>query len=174
MRLTDYYLFERVAVKSKLRMDCIASTESYEPMEEKRARKAIKASDKRDATNVGDLVIYYGDVPENFGCRFQRRADKSITIGGKNMSSVYVLDEESIIAFGDFKGTNDALLFVFHNLNTPNGVIEAGAMIEVFVARGQRNSQRQFCYLLVNGELDEEMNLLRGKAVKSVIDNSNG
>jgi len=63
MILTDYYKFERLATKARLRMDCTASTASYEELECRRATKANRATEKRDATNVGDLVVYYGDVP---------------------------------------------------------------------------------------------------------------
>ena len=66
MILTDYYRFEKLSgQKSKMRMDCTASTNSYDEFECRRAIRATKASIKRDATNVGDLVIYYGDRPEN-------------------------------------------------------------------------------------------------------------
>lgn len=169
MKLTDYYKFERLATKSKLRMDCTASTGSYEPLEEKRATKATRATEKKDATNVGDLVIYYGDVPSRFGGEVHRKADKSISIKGNNMSSVYVPDVKSGFAYGDFRATSDALLFVFQSLNTPNGVIEAGAVIEVFVARGQRNNARQLYTLLADGELDDEMNALRAEATKTTV-----
>jgi len=173
MILTDYYKFERLATKAKLRMDCTVSTGSYEELECRRATKANRATEKRDATNVGDLVVYYGDVPPQFDGDVHRKADKSISIKGKNMSSVYVPDVESGFAYGDFRATSDALLFVFHNLNTPNGVIEAGAVIEVFVARGQRNNARQLYNLLADGELDEEMNALRASVTKSVTDTEN-
>lgn len=161
MILTDYYRFERIATKSKLRMDCTASTRSYDPLEEKRATKANKATEKRDATNVGDLVIYFGDVPTHFGGDVHRKADKSITIKSENLSSVYVPDVRKNIGYGDFKRTSDALLFVFHGLKSPNGVLEAGAVIEIFVARGQRNNRVGLFNLLESGELDDEMEGLR-------------
>lgn len=118
MILTDYYKFKRLAILAKSRMDCIASTMSYPEFEEKRATKANKATEKRDATNVGDLIIYYNDVPSQFGGNVHRKADKSITLKGKNLSSVFVPDINSSFAYGDFKGTSDALLFVFHDLST--------------------------------------------------------
>ena len=97
----------------------------------------------------------------------QRKADKSISIKGKNLSSIFVPDIRKSFAYGDFGGTNDALLFVFHNLSTPNGVIEAGGVIEIFIARGQSNNQKQLYNLLADGELDEEMNKLRNQVAKS-------
>jgi hypothetical protein len=163
--LTDYYKFSRVATKAKLRLDCVASTESYPEFEERRATKATKATEKRDATNVGDLVIYFGDVPEQFGGDVQRKADKSITIKGKNLSSVYVPDPSNNLAYGDIRGTADALLFVFDGVEVVNGVIQAGATLEIFIARGKSKDRVPLYNLLSDGELDEELNDLRQRAV---------
>lgn len=162
--LTDYYCFERVATKSKSRMDCTASTGSYPELEKERAAKPNKATEKRDATNIGDLVIYFGDVPETFGGNVHRKADKAITIKGKNLSSVYVPDPASNFGFGDVRGTADALLFVFDDLEIVNGTISQGATIEVFIARGKSKDRVPLFNLLCDGELDEEMSELRARA----------
>ena len=162
--LTDYYCFERVATKSKSRMDCTASTGSYPELEKERAAKPNKATEKRDATNIGDLVIYFGDVPEAFGGNVHRKADKAITIKGKNLSSVYVPDPASNFGFGDVRGTADALLFVFENMEIVNGTISQGAVIEVFIARGKSKDRVPLYNLLSDGALDEEMSELRAKA----------
>ena len=167
--LTDYYCFERVATKSKSRMDCTASTGSYPEFEEKRAAKPNKATEKRDATNIGDLVIYFGDVPEAFGGNVHRKADKAITIKGKNLSSVYVPDPASNFGFGDVRGTADALLFVFENMEIVNGTISQGAVIEVFIARGKSKDRVPLFNLLCDGELDEEMSELRARAAGLLI-----
>lgn len=166
MILTDYYRFERLATKAKLRMDCTASTESYPEFEERRATKAQRVTEKRDATNIGDLVFYYGDVPTQFGGDVHRKADKSISIKGKNLSSVYVPDVSNNLGYGDFRGTSDALLFVFHNLKVTNGIIQAGAIIEVFVARGKSKDRVPLYNMLSDGELDEEINALRKQVTK--------
>ncbi len=68
--LTDYYCFQKIAAKSKTRLDCIASTGSYPELEEKRVSKANKATEKRDATKLGSLICYYGDVPDSLGVMF--------------------------------------------------------------------------------------------------------
>ncbi len=164
MILTDYYRFEKVALKSKLRMDSTASTHGYQPFEEKRARTATKESAKRDATEIGALVAYYGDVPSNFGGNVHRKAGKALTIKGQNLSSIYVPDPESGLAYGDFKGTEDALLFVFRDLNTIDGRIQEGGVIEVFVARGKSRDRVPLYNMLSDGELDEEMEALREQA----------
>lgn len=167
--LTDYYCFERVATKSKSRMDCTASTGSYPELEKERAAKPNKATEKRDATNIGDLVIYFGDVPEAFGGNVHRKADKAITIKGKNLSSVYVPDPASNFGFGDVRGTADALLFVFENMEIVNGTISQGAVIEVFIARGKSKDRVPLFNLLCDGELDEEMSELRARAAGLLI-----
>lgn len=166
--LTDYYKFSRVATKAKLRLDCVASTESYPEFEERRATKATKATEKRDATNVGDLVIYFGDVPEQFGGDVHRKADKSITIKGKNLSSVYVPDQSNNLAYGDVRGTADALLFVFDGVEVVNRVIQAGATVEIFIARGKSKDRVPLYNLLSDGELEEELNDLRQRAITNV------
>lgn len=166
MILTDYYLFERVATKSKTRLDCVASTGSYPEFEDKRATKPTKGSEKRDATNVGDLTIYFSDVPEAFGGNVHRKADKSITIKGKNLSSVYVPDITNNFAYGDVRGTTDALLFVFDDFKVVNGSIPTGSAIEIFVARGKSKDRVPLYNLLTDGELDEEMSELRARALE--------
>ena len=163
MILTDYYRFERKAWKSKQRMDCTASTHSYQPFEEKRATKANAATVKRDATEAGSLNVYYGTVPETFGGNVHRKADMALT-KDKNISSIFVPDPESGLAYGDCKGTSDALLFVSHNLNVIDGRIQAGGVLEVFVARGKSKDRMALYNLLSDGGLDDEMDELRKRA----------
>jgi len=164
MILNDYYRFERVATKSKTRLDCTASTESYPDFEEKRADRPQRATDKRDLTDVGDLVVYFNDVPKYFGGDVHRKADKILTIKGKNLSSVFVPDPAVNYAYGDVRGTGDAILFVFHNFEVVNGAVAQGAIIEAFIARGKSKDRQALYNLLCDGELDEEMTILRGRA----------
>ena len=60
--LTDYYRFERIATKSKTRLDCVASTGSYPEFEEKRATKAYRATDVFDNLEVANGIILGGGV----------------------------------------------------------------------------------------------------------------
>lgn len=161
--LTDYYRFERIATKSKTRLDCVASTSSYPEFEEKRATRATKATDRRDATELNALVIYFGDVPEQFGGEVHRKADKAITIKGKNLSSVYVPEPSTPYGYGDVRGTTDALLFVFDNLEVADGVVLGGG-VDVFVARGKSKDRVPLYNLLTDGELEDEMRELRQRA----------
>lgn len=164
MILTDYYRFERIATKAKSRMDCTASTHSYPDFEEKRCTKATRGTDKRDAVNVGDLIVYYNDVPLHYGGDVHRKAGKSLSIKSKNLSSIYVPDPSQNLGFGDCNNTSDALLFVFHDLEVINGVIQPHGVIEVFVARGKSNDDKPLFDMFADGELDEEVCILRGQA----------
>lgn len=94
MILTDYYRFERINTKAKTRIDCVSSTKTYPQFEEKRADKNTKETSQRDATNIGDLVIYYGDANPNISAKAKRKAGKSISLKGNHVSSVYVPDIE--------------------------------------------------------------------------------
>ena len=164
MILTDYYRFERLATKSKTRLDCTASTESYQPFEEKRATKPRKASERFDATAVGDLIAYYLDVPDKFSGDVHRKADKSLTMKSKNLTSIYVPDPALNIAYGDVRGEADAILILFEGFDVVNGKPQQGAILEIFIARGKSKDRVPLYNLLSDGELDEEMNFLRERA----------
>ena len=145
MRLTDYYKMAKLPTcKSKLRMDCTASTGGYEPFE----ALAQRGRDKR-------FKFYYGTTPEQFKAEAQRKGGMAIT-DTKNLSTVYTPDlENPLFGFGDMVGTNDALLFLF---------AEDYKSVEVFVARGLKNHKTGLFNLFVDGELDEEIEALRKRA----------
>lgn len=143
MILTDYYKAEKLPeVKSKLRYDVTQSTGHYEPFE------TIMRNKK------GEQFFYYGDVPDRFNGHVKRQAEKCIT-RGKNISSVFVPDVTLLFAYGDVNNTTDAILIVFND--TYN-------IIEIFVARGQRNNKRNLYFLLCDGELNNEIEILRKNA----------
>lgn len=166
MILTDYYRFEKVATKAKMRLDCTASTKSYPMFEQNRATKPRKASERFDATAVGDLVVYFGDVPNTFGGNVHRKAGKSLTMKSNNLSSIFVPDPALNIAYGDVRGTSDAILLVFEGFDVVNGKPRQGAILEIFIARGKSKDRVPLYNLLSDGELDEEMCLLRERATK--------
>lgn len=157
MILTDYYRFEKKALKSKTRLDCVASTGGYNELEEMRADKDFKGSKTRDGIKEGDLIIYLGDIPETFVCDVHRKADKCITAKGRNVSSVYVPDIESGLGYGDFRGTEDAVLFKFEDLAVKDGRIQEGSVLEMFIARGKSKDRVALYNLFADGGLDEEM-----------------
>lgn len=169
MILTDFYKFERIAKKAKHRMDCTASTESYPEFENRRATKAQRETEKRDAINIGDLIIYWVAPDSHMRADRKRKSDRSITIKSDNLSSVYnwQRDGDGWFAYGDFKGTTDALLFLYR-VEEVDAAIQAGAIIEIFVARGKANECNTLCNLYSDGELDEEINALREQVTKTV------
>ena len=65
---------------------------------------------------------------------------------------------------GDFNHTTDALLFVHKDAEFVNGGLQAGAVVECFVCRGQRNNRAQLYNALCDGLLDDEMDSLRQAA----------
>lgn len=154
MILTDYYRFEKLPnQKSKFRIDCTASTSSYDPLEALRNKR-------------GDLFLYIGDNTYTKAGK-ERKADLvlSRTI---HISSVYNPDLNLPYWYGDMKGTTDAFLFVHKNTEFINGEIQAGAVIELFVARGQRNNRNQLYNILADDGFDDEMNHLRKQVTKTV------
>lgn len=144
MILTDYYKGEHLPEAAKTRFDVTASTGSYEHFETK-----LK-------TKKGGLSFYFGDVPGHFRFSSKDRPDKCIT-KKDNISSVFVPDVTLPFAYGDIKNTLDAALFIFS---------EEYWIIEIFIARGQRNNRRNLYTLLSDGELDQEIEALREKAKK--------
>lgn len=145
MKLTDYYKMKKLPTsKSKLRFDCVASTGNYEPFEE----RAQRGLDKR-------FKFYYGGTPDTFSFNAQRKADRVIT-DTTNISSVYTPDlSNPLLGYGDVKGTNDALLFLFS---------KDYREIEIFVARGLKNHVKGLYNLFSDGELTDEMEQLRQQA----------
>jgi hypothetical protein len=147
MILTDYYRFEKLPdQKSKLRIDCTTSTKSYPEFEMLRNK-------------TRQLFVYFGDVPDRFGGNVHRKADKAIT-KVQNISSVYVPDVTRLAAFGDIRGTTDALLILFNDNYT---------RFDLFIARGQKNNVRQLYNLLIDGELLEEIEYLKKQAVTDLV-----
>ena len=152
MILTDYYRFEKLPnQRSKLRIDCTASTGGYDPLEALRNK-------------AGDLFLYIGDNTHTKAGQ-ERKADLALS-KTTHISSVYNPDLNLPYWYGDMKGTTDAFLFVYKNAKFIDGGIQIGAVIELFVARGQRNNRSQLYNALSDGGLDEEMNALREQVTK--------
>ena len=144
MIFTDYYKGEKLPGNAKTRYDVTASTGSYEYFETK-----LK-------TKTGRLAFYFGDVPDRFRFAWKDKPDKAIT-KGDNISSVFVPDVTLLFGFGDINHTSEAILLIFSN---------DWQVIEIFIARGQRNNRRNLYNLLCDGELDHEIDILRNRAKK--------
>lgn len=152
MILSDYYKFVHLPeCKSATRFDCVESTKSNPDFEILRNKE-------------GRLFLYYGDIPANYKADARRRADKVLT-KTKSISSVFVPDVTNSFAFGDIRGTNDALLFIFNPNNT---------VFELFVARGQKHNRGALYNLLSDGELNEEISELKQKAVTEIVTTGEG
>lgn len=151
MILTDYYCFDKLPeIKSKLRLNCTASTASYNPIENLRNKK-------------GELFVY---LMENCYTRAGKegKADLVLGHGDTHISSVYMPDVTRALGVGDMIHTPDALIFSFDNFKLINGHPSEGTRLEVFVARGKRHTLNGLYNLLCDGELEMEMRCLREKA----------
>ena len=170
MIITDYYKFEKTALLSATRLDCVASTKSYPEFENKRKSRGNKQTAKRDVNFVGGLTCYYDKVPDKFGDDARRKTDKSVTIGSNNLSSVYVPDVTLPYAFGDVQGTADAILFVFGNtFGVTDGRVNRGGVMELFICRGQSKNCQALYNLLCDGGLDDEIEAIRKQAVTDLV-----
>jgi hypothetical protein len=145
MMLTAYRKMEKLpSSRAKHRFDCVASVGDYEPFD-KRARRS----------RSNRFKFYYGKTPDIFNAVTQRKTDMSVT-DSTNISGVFTPDlEHPLLAHGDVKDTNDALLFVFS---------ADYLQMELFVACGMKNHQFELWKQLVSGELDREINMLRKQA----------
>ncbi len=145
MTLTDYYKMTERDSKSKMRLECVASTGGYEPFE-KIARKA----------RCGRFFGFLGEVPKTFSMDARRKADL-IFSNAKNISSIFIpnVEKSPHKGYGDTKDTNDALFFQF---------TEDFRGVEIFVARNVKPFVVPLFPLFVNGKFDKEIEELRMKA----------
>jgi hypothetical protein len=145
MILTDLYTFEKLPdQKSKLRIDCVSSTQSYEPLEQLRNK-------------AGDLFIYIGDNTYT-KAGTTRKADLALS-KSKHISSIYSPENNGLM-YGDMNNTADAILLAVKG-EYINGGYSVGTVIEMYIARGQRNNRSQLFNLFADGELNDEMEKLR-------------
>lgn len=125
------YRFKQI-LDSKTRLDCIASTRNYRPFEALRNR-------------AGRLVIKVIN-----GKRIKKRPNKippfAIEHNGTNtewITSVYIKDKTILRGFGDFYGTNDAIIAVWKNCKTEdfeNEDIPKGAILDIYIFGSFSNS----------------------------------
>lgn len=138
MILTDLYIFEHLSQKSKTRIDCTASTGSYDELEQLRNKKS-------------ELFLYFGKVPPAFQATAKSKADFSLT-KTKSLSSVYFVRKSPNIAQGDMKDTTDGFIF---------NISDDLQKIEVFIARGRKKDIVHLANLFADGELTEEIERLK-------------
>jgi len=149
MILTDYIKTEKAEGK-KYRYEVTATTESHDYL-------AGLFLNKRNPNKGGES---FNLVPRPKTFKGTDFSDMAITKGSQNITSVYVPDIGQTIAFGDIKGTNDAVIVQF-NSDTESGI----TTIELFIARGQKHNKRNLYFLFVDSEFNDEVEYLRNKAV---------
>ena len=152
MILTDYYCFEKKpGCKSNTRMDCKASTQQYNPFERLRNSKGI-------------LFVYVMD--NRYTADGERlKSDLALSSKGEHITSLYTRDYEAVHYYGDFKDTPDALLMICTGFkNFTGGCVANDSSIEIFVARGYRYDRGNLYNLFLDGELQDEIDVLRQRA----------
>ena len=148
MIITDYYRMVRLqeyANNKTPRFDCIASTGEYPMFQDMAARSKVKR-----------FYCYYNGIPDSFSNRARQKAERAIT-STKNISSVFIPNiNKPLFGYGDVKGTQDAILFVFsadYNL------------MEIFIARGYKPQQKTLYASMMRGDLNDEIIRIRQHAI---------
>ena len=151
MILTDLYRFEkRPGDKTKMRMDCTASTQSYNPFERLRNKQE-------------ELFVYIGD---NTYTEAGERGKSDLAMSrGDHITSLNTIYPQLPYWYGDFHGTPDALLIMCRDFTLIDGRIVDGAVVAVFVARGYRANRLNLFAEFVDGAFSEEMDALRQRAL---------
>ena len=152
MILTDYYRFEkRPGQNSKMRMDCTASTQSYNPFEALRNKK-------------GELFVYVGD---NTYTEAGERGKSDLALSrGDHITSLNTTNPKLPFWYGDFNRTPDALLMIQSGFeHYSNGRVADGSIIEIFVCRGHRANRLNLYAEFADGALNDELEVLRNRAL---------
>lgn len=145
MILTDYYCLDRLPEnmnKRTPRYDTTASTGSYPLFESMAAKSRVKR-----------FYCYYNGLPDSFSDRAHQRAERAIT-STQNISSVFIPHlDKPLFGYGDVKGSQDAILFLFSADYT---------RMELFIARGYKSNARALFQRFLGGGLNNELEILRG------------
>jgi hypothetical protein len=110
----------------------------------------------------GEVVLYLSAVPDCIESHSHRKPAMSLSISGNiYISGLYIPDlKKSDIAFGDVKGTEDAILCLIGE-----------NQLEIFIAKGKKALSHQFYQLFHDGadpELDAEIADHRQRALKAL------
>ena len=149
MILTDYLKGEKLT-EAKSRYDIISSSESYDFLESLLINKR--------GFNVGGLSFNCVSRPDRWK---KKNSGLAITKGSHNITSLIRPDVTLNYAFGDINGTSDGCIIVFN----PDFKVTGITTIEIFIARGTKNDVNGLWDLLIDGDLNPEMEILRQKAV---------
>jgi hypothetical protein len=149
MIITDYLKGEKLT-SAKSRFDIVASSDEYDLFERLLINKR--------GFNVGGHSINLVERPARWN---EKNATLALTKGSHNITSLVQPDVSLNFAFGDIQGTSDALLLIF---NADYRVKDINSF-EIFIARGLKNSVMSLWNMLLDGELNEDLEILRGRAV---------
>lgn len=166
MIFTDYYRFEKTAVKAKNRLDCTCSTHSYNTLERLACRGPQRPTEKRDGKQAGDITLnLFTAVPMNYSRHAQIKAWKVLKTNAEPLTSIYkARGGLTPFAYGDFRGSCDGILFYIYNYTETGNSVDRGTVVEMFIARGCKHNITSICKLAEEGDFDEELQLLRAKA----------
>ena len=156
---TDSYLLVKEPCKSSTRLECVNSTWSYPTFENLRNKE-------------GSLFMYVSDNTHTRAGK-DGKSDLALT-HGKHISSIYFQNITDNLGWGDVNHTEDALIFFLDNFHIVDGVVSDGSSIEIFVARGQRRARKNLYMMVVDGELDEEIELFRNRRKNDIKDTMRG
>lgn len=163
--LSALYVFRKEeGQKAKHRFTLVKSTGNYELLAH-RATRGRKGSERLDPLSVGQAICFFNPIPPSFNNNVRQSAEMSLTMGKNNVSSVFVPLPQYPIGFGDIVGTNDALLFSFHNAERRGKVFAGGSTVEVYVARGMAGRSRELYEMAINRRLTGDVRTLRGALV---------
>ncbi len=149
MTFTDYYKGQRLT-DAKSRFDITSSTGEYDFFEKMLINKL--------KFNIGGLSFNFGERPKDWK---GKATDMAITKGSHNITSVKRLNLENNFALGDIHTSNDACIIIFNPDYKEIGIVT----IEIFIARGLRNDTDGLWNLFIDGELNNDVEALRRKAV---------
>ncbi len=149
MILTDYYKGQKLT-EAQSRYDVTASTWDYDLFERLLINKL--------KFNIGGLSFNYVPRPDRWT---GKKTDYAITKGSHNITSVKRPDIETPFAYGDINGSQDGIIIIFNPDFKETGI----NTIEIFIARGCRNDTNSLWDLFTDGELTDEVEALRKKAV---------
>jgi hypothetical protein len=140
-----YYCFKKLGLtKSKNRFDSIFKTDEYAPFEVGKGRR-------------GEIYLYlnHQDYTKSHS---RRKVDYCLSNRHFHLTKVITPDiEHPEIAIGDVNNTEDALLIQFENNRE---------VMHIFVCKGKKHSLNMLFNLFQDGELDTEIEELKGRAGK--------
>ena len=149
MILTDYYRGEKIT-DAKCRYDIVACYGEYDLFESVLINK--------NRFNIGGHSFNLVTRPDRWK---SKNASLAICKGSHNITSLIRPDLSLNYAFGDINHTKDACIIAFNQHFKEVGI----NAIDIFIARGLKHDVNSLWDLLIDGELNQEMELLRKKAV---------